>query len=224
MPNRFLGQAVFLCHGQTKYTNVFPDLTEEGIKTIKKTAVLIPFINGNQNIAIFSSPKIRALGSASIIAKELDIRQKIIETPKLSAIEIRDKKRAKELFDEFFRKGIQAYSIAYGTDPRLEDGVIVEPRSAVQKRFFSFFSDLAKWFMANMNSPLRIVAVSHYEVLCHLVESAFNLNYETDDPLEYGEIIMVSIYGGIKNTVIIEITFRKKTLKKIFDYKRERFL
>lgn len=217
-----MGQIYCFRHGQTGYTDVFPDLTEEGIRTIKKTTTLLPFINGGRNITIFTSPKIRAVGSADIVVKELGVKQGFEKMRILSAIEIKDQEKARKLFAEASQGGAQALSIAYGTDPRFEDGVIVESRSAVKKRFFSFFSDLAKWLTANMSSPLYIIVVSHYELLYHLVETAFNLDYRVDAPLGYGEIIMINVYDcGVRNTITLEIHFRKRTAEMLFDYKKK---
>jgi broad specificity phosphatase PhoE len=222
MANKFLGQAVFFLHGEKKHTNVFPELTEEGTKTIKKASILIPFINGDvRAVTMFSSVSAEALDSADIIKKELGIKTDIKATKDISAIEIKDKKRAKELFVEISQGGPQALAIAYGTDPRFEDGVIVEPRSEVKKRFFCFFSDLINWFVMNMGSAPCIIAISHYEVLYHLVETVFGLDCEKDMPLGYGEFITTNVYkSGVRDEVEIEIIFRKKTVKISFDYKK----
>jgi len=221
MLNKFLGQVGFLRHGESGYTNVYPDLTPEGIKTIKKSALLIPFFNGNRNIEIFSSPKTRAIGSVDIITKMLSIKQRYQIAPALSAVEIKDEEKAKKLFAEVSQGGGSALSIAYNTDPRFEDGIILESRSEVKKRFFSFFSDLTKWFAVNMSWPLSVIAVSHYEVLYHFVEGAFKLDYEKDAPLGYGEIIMINIYESkARNTVIIEIVFRGKKTEMFFNYRK----
>ncbi len=71
------------------------------------------------------------------------------------------------------------------------------------------------------NPPLSLLHVSHYETIYHIVESLFNLDYQKDEPLGHGEIIVISIYDiGIENIVELEITFRKKTIhKKFLDYK-----
>ena len=71
MARRFLGRAIFLRHGQTDYTDVFPDLTEEGAETITKAAESIKSIIDGQQITIISSPMVRAMGSACIVAKIL---------------------------------------------------------------------------------------------------------------------------------------------------------
>ena len=222
MSRRLLGQAIFLRHGQTEYTEVFPDITEEGIKTIKKsTELLRPFIEHYQNVIIIASPMARAQGSAAVIAKVLDYKNKIRLEPNIQGAIAKDRQKAKALFYEHVSNGgIRALSVAYGTDLRYEDGKIIEPRSEVRKRFFEYFAKLVRQLYVSPNLPLCLIHISHYEVMYHLVESLFNLDYKKDEPLLHGEIVAISIYDiEIENVVEIEVTFRGKTIKKkFFDY------
>lgn len=227
MARRFLGLVIFLRHGQTDYTDVFPDLTKEGIETIAKSAKLInPFVANYQNVVIIASPLARAQGSAAVIAKVLGYKDKIRLEPNIQAAIVKDKDRqkAKALFYEHVSNGgIRALSVAYGKDPRYEDGKVIEPRSEVRKRFLGYFSKLVRRLFISQQLPLCLIHVSHYETIYHLVETLFELDYEKDEPLGHGEIIVISIYDiGIENIVEIEVTFREKTVrKKFFDYKNK---
>lgn len=223
MARRFLGLVIFLRHGQTEYTDVFPDLTEEGVKTIAKSAELLkPFLGHCQNVVIIASPMARAHGSAAVIAKILGYKDKIRLEPNIQSAAIKDWLRAKALFHEHVSSGgMRALSVAYGTDPRYEDGQVIEPRSEVRKRFLGYFSRLVRRMFISPSLPLCLIHVSHYETIYHIVESLFNLDYQKDEPLGHGEIIALSIYDvGIENVVELEATFREKTVrKKFFDYK-----
>ena len=223
MARRFLGLVIFLRHGQTEYTDVFPDLTKEGIETIAKSAELLkPFLNYYQNVVIIASPMARAQGSAAVIAKVLGYKNKIRLEPTIQGAIIKDRQEARALFYEHVSNGgIRALSVAYGTDPRYEDGKVIEPRSEVRKRFLGYLAKLVRRLFINPNLPLCLIHVSHYENIYHIVESLFNLDYQKDEPLGYGEIIVISIYDiGIENVVELEVTFREKTIrKKFFDYK-----
>jgi len=222
MARRFLGLVIFLRHGQTDYTDVFPDLTEEGIKTIEASAELIrPFVENHQNVMIIASPMARAQGSAAVIAKVLGHKEKTRIEPNIQAAMVKDRMRAKAIFYEHVNNGgMRALSVAYGTDPRYEDGEVIEPRSEVRKRFLGYFSKLVRRLFISPNLPLCLIHVSHYETIYHVVESLFKLNYQRDEPLGHGEIIVVSIYDiGIECVVELEVTFRGKTLHRIFfDY------
>ena len=70
MARRFLGRVIFLRHGQTKYTGVFPDLTYEGTVTIKKSGDLIkPFLDGSSNVVIISSPMVTVVVLFPVLAR-----------------------------------------------------------------------------------------------------------------------------------------------------------
>lgn len=223
MARRLLGRAIFLRHGQTEYTDMFPDLTRQGIRTIKKSAGLIrPIAEEHQSVAIVASPMVRAQGSAAVLVNELKYEGKIKEEPAIAAAIAKDKKRGKALFDEYIANGgMRALCVAYGTDPRFEDREVIEPRSEIQKRFFGYFAHLIRCLLISQQSPPCLIHVSHYETLYHFVERLFKLDYKKDEPLGHGEIIVVSIFDiGIENIVEIEVTFREKTIrKKFFDYK-----
>lgn len=227
MVRRFLGRVIFLRHGQTEYTDMFPDLTGQGIRTIKKSAGLIrSIIQAHQSVAIVASPMVRAQGSAAVLANELGYKGKIREDPVVAAAIIKDKKRGKALFDEHVANGgMRALSISYGTDPRYEDGEVIEPRSAVRERFFSCFTKLIRQFLVNTGLLPCVVIISHYEFLYHFIESIFELNYKKDEPLGHGEIIEISFFDiGIENVVEIEVIFRKKTIIKNFDYAQKEII
>lgn len=223
MARRFLGLVIFLRHGQTDYTDVFPDLTEEGIRTIEASArSIIHFIEGQRNVTIIASPKARALGSADVVARATGYEGKIKKEPNIQAAMEKDRMRAKALFYEHVNNGgMRALSVAYGTDPRYEDGVVIEPRSEVRKRFLGYFAHMVRSLLVNIGQPPCLIHVSHYETLYHFVERLFKLDYQKDEPLGHGEIIVVSIYDiGIECVVELEVTFRGRTLnKKFFDYK-----
>lgn len=225
MSRRLLGRAIFLRHGQTDYTDVFPDLTEEGIKTITDSAQSIkPIIEEHQNVVIIASPMARALGSAAVIARAIEYKGKIKKEPNIQAAVVKDRMQAKALFFEHVAKGgMRALSVAYGKDPRYEDAKVIEPRSEVAKRFFQYFAYFVRSLLINTGTPPCFIHVSHYETLYHFVEHLFGLDYKKDEPLGNGEVIAVAIYDiGIGNVVEIEVTFRGKTIrKKFFDYKEK---
>jgi broad specificity phosphatase PhoE len=220
-----IGTAVFLRHGQTDYTGIFPDLTPEGIETMRASAVAIKqFCNGHPGLLnIVSSPTVRAMGSSSILAKELDFKDAVREAPLLRAAQIFDKEKAAALFREHFSNGgMRSICIKYDTDPRFEDGKFIEPRSRVRKRFFKYLGMLSREFMA-LTSPMFVVHVSHHEVLYSLVQEVFQLDYQRDEPLGHGEVIMVSFHHILCSDVVeLQISFRGKKIDGIiFDHKRE---
>ncbi|HOW56925.1 MAG TPA: hypothetical protein PKZ12_02905 [Smithellaceae bacterium] len=220
MLGELLGYAVFLRHGQTEYTDKFPDLTPEGIETIERSSSLIKTIIdslGNQcgPLAITCSEAPRACGSASIIAKELKYEVTPIQSSLLNPAKVLDTIVGLEMYNRYMRNGgMRSLCVAFSTDPRFEEGGFMEPRSACKKRFFSYLGMLVRNLIASGNHSF-VVSVSHYETLCHLVEQIFMLDYELDEPLWHGEIIQISIYEWVRDFVEMKITFRNRTAGRI---------
>ncbi len=214
-PRTIIGRAVFLRHGESDYTDIFPDLTKAGKRTILNSAYGIKAIVNHRpcRVEITSSPAIRALGSADIISNVLRFAKEVRQTSLLAPARIKDAARGKALFDEHVSNGgIRRLCIAYGTDPRYEDGEVIEPRSQVQKRFYKYLGMLARNMLASDSKNHFVVHVSHYEVLYNLVETVFWLNYEDDSPLWYGEVILISFYDtGHDEVVEMDVVFRRKT-------------
>jgi len=228
MKRKMIGRAVFLRHGESDYTDIFPDLTKAGKKTILRSADAIKTIAGSPlQVSIASSPAVRAMGSAFIISGVLGFAEEAKQIPLLGPVGLRDEIKAKSLFFEFVANGgMKGLCASYGTDPRCEDGLIVEPRSEVQKRFYKYLGMFARSLLASDSKNSFVVHVSHYEVLYHLVETVFWLDYEDDPPLGHGEIILISFYDtGHEEWVEMDIIFRRKTAKQvIFNHKEEKIV
>jgi len=219
----FIGQAVFLRHGESEYTGVFPDLTDEGGKTIQKSSVAIEKIRSDfpENLTtLISSPAARAQGSASIIAQRMAIKR-VGRVPLLGPTQVKDKERGRPVFQEYLvAGGIRSLCIAYDTDSRFEDGIIFEPRSEVRKRFYRYLAMLAQC-MRVVSFNHFVVAVSHYEVLYSFVEELFKLDYARISPLNHGELIRVLFHRTEEsNEVALDVLFREARAKAIFDIEK----
>lgn len=222
MKRKPIGRAAFLRHGETDYTNVFPDLTDAGKRTILKSGRELKAIRdglpGEITVAVASSPAVRAMGSAFGISNVFGFAGKIVEIiPLLGPVELRDEIKAKALFFEFAANGgMKGLCVSYGTDPRCEDGLFIEPRSEVQKRLYKYLGMLVQDMLVFGQENRFVIHVSHYEVLYHLVENVFWLDYEYDLPLGYGEVILVHFYdAGYPDAVEMDIEFRGKMAKQI---------
>lgn len=70
---------IVIRHGETKYTNKFPDLTPEGIEQIENSAIYLKNLLAKYScFAIVASPAVRAQGSAEIFIKKSKIPTKKI--------------------------------------------------------------------------------------------------------------------------------------------------
>jgi len=140
---------LFTRHGDTLYTEVFPDLTDKGARQIRATAEEIHnIVRGRNPVVLFSSPSPRALGTASIIARRLQIPEKEVR------IEVAIRPR----------------------DHHVLKRRSVESAGAIQDRFFTYLGRLFELFVAG-KLPEVLIHVSHYEVLRTLSDS-FGLGKE----------------------------------------------
>jgi len=165
-----LHQILFVRHAETTYSNIFPDITEDGVKQLQQTAtVLHPLISANPEatFTIIASPAMRAQGSAGVLAKALGYTEEIITEPLLSDMGYADWPRAKEIFERC-RIGGGRVEDVYDTDARFEDVSIFEPRSSVRRRFYQYMKQCHDSWV-HTSAPQCIVAVSHFEVLNHFL-------------------------------------------------------
>jgi broad specificity phosphatase PhoE len=97
---RLIGRITILRHGQTRYTNEFPDLTELGKETIAKSAEQIASgLDPDEEIAMYSSDRARAQGSASIIKERIGHSGEINVRRSIGQTHFKDPQKAQEIFD-----------------------------------------------------------------------------------------------------------------------------
>ncbi|MBI2637905.1 MAG: histidine phosphatase family protein, partial [Candidatus Sungbacteria bacterium] len=139
--DRIIGKVTIMRHGQTEYTEEYPDLTELGKEQIAESARKIKGgIGPEDDVLVVSSPAVRAQGSADIVRGELGIEEKRI-LKSLRPIKANDPVEFKRTFDEFWGPGgfkieeIAKWDRFYAADPRFENRPEVqEPRSNPEKR------------------------------------------------------------------------------------------
>jgi len=194
---------LFLRHGKTNYTGVFPDLTDEGKREIENTAERIARIAKGMEgkTIIVSSPTTRALGSADIIAKRLGYPSQIVKEQALRCMDFYDPEKANEIWKEF--PTARDVDRAYASDPRFEKGTVIEKRSAIQYRFFAYLGTLFEKLPADDSEDIAVI-VSHYELLWSLA-SIFHFK----DPLIHGELIRLDLsYKAVSPEIQTSILFR----------------
>lgn len=220
MVGELVGQAVFFRHGQTQYTDIYPDLTEEGRATIAKTAQEIrQLVNGSGMPEFVTSPLARARGSIAIVANTLGYEGIVKQEDQIRAADIKDKKASWRIFYEHIQKGgSDQLSRAYFEDLRYEDSSIIEPRSQIANRFYTYLSQLANRLLANPHPQRLVVHASHYEVISHVVEALFELIKKEERPLLHGEVVLIKFFRTpVSTSVFLEATLRGKTATAIFD-------
>lgn len=206
-----LGRLIYLRHGQTAYTEIPPDLTGDGIVTIREAAKLIrPRINGFLP-TIVSSPKPRAIGTATVIKATLNHRGEIVIDDRIREAVVYDREAGKAIYDEHIVHGSDHLSIMYSQDPRYDDPRILEPRWSVKNRFYGYLEFALKIHLKNriIGMGRCLIHATHYEFLYHFVETVFQLDYNKDRPLLHGELVTLDIYAtNEENIFAIQVEFR----------------
>ncbi len=224
MSGKLIGKAVFLRHGESNYTDAFPDLTETGRRTIRRSAEEIRAIKNRHcgSFAIVSSPAVRAKGSAGILADALPYTDGIREAPLLGPVLVIDRQQGRALYNSYISiGGMQSLCIAYGCDIRFEDGKILEPRSSVRERFYKYLGMLVRDFLT-CGRMAFVAHISHYETLFHFVEAVFHLDYRREDPLQHGELILVDFCGEDGSSLVeMNVRFRRRAANIVFDHQLE---
>lgn len=194
-----LAKLVFVRHGHTNYTDEFPDLTKDGEVSAKQAGILIRQRIKGFPFMFVSSPAVRARGTMHLIMKELGHTEgHHIVDPMLREAVIFDEEVLKARLQRLLPLGQDHLCKTYETDPFCEDGIHIESRSSVIARFYGYLEYILKIGVSPQNGLARnkcVVHTTHYEVLFHFVKNIFNLNYETDKPLQCGEVIVVGVFA-----------------------------
>lgn len=172
MSNQKICYVVFVRHGHTEYTDIFPDITDEGKRSLIQTAAQIATFASDRRIKFYSSPKPRAQGSASCLAKSLGSkRADAILVQSITACEQRQPERVMELVAKYLSSTNHlAVEEAYWTEPAFDDPKIIEPRAEIKKRFYVFLDRLVCIGLCRVNSPSCYICVSHAEVIGHIMQ------------------------------------------------------
>lgn len=235
--DKIIGRVSIMRHGETEYTEEYPDLTELGKEQIAESARKIKEeVGPNEDVLIASSPATRARGSADIIKRELGVEAENRILKSIRPIKIKDLEEGRETFAEFWgpgglrREDLPKWDKFYATDPRFENRPKVqEPRSTAEKRSLRgldyLIGFMSRYRASHPDRIPRLVAVSHFEFLNHLVRKPFSLDKDNIDELKFGEPIEITLLKSKENDAEVGkipmlITFRGQTKRFIFDRKK----
>jgi hypothetical protein len=197
---------VFVRHGKTNNTNVFPDITPEGNSEVLDLAQseLLQWRNTknihNDNIILLSSPADCALGTIDSIRCELGYTARITSTMDLRPMDHRSPTRSKPAF-----MALPSGYIAYEDEPIFRDMTLFETvdECAIRARLF------LKWMpgLIAREQKSAAIIVSHYEILSAYLRDFFYYNPSSEGALKNAEPIYAS-FSYMKDDVRVRFTFR----------------
>lgn len=179
---------IFIRHGKSKYTNEFPDLTEEGLAEIKASgADLSPLLNRYRRIRYKSSPAVRAVGSLHTFSVENGN-----QSPSFSLV---DDIRPVDIykFSEFmaalsdpnYHKEYEAYLLKEDFDNPDPKTQVCERRSDIRKRAIDYFINrMESEDHKEEAEPICFLNFTHFEIMSNLLALLYG---ENEFPIDHAE-------------------------------------
>ncbi len=223
---RLVGKITIVRHGDTRYTGVYPDLTDPGVEQITAQAeILSSELDLDKEEVIFvSSPTPRTKGSMDIIKEKLGLIDKKTNVIRIiRGIDVKDMPKALEIINEVMSGGFDLTKIdrAYATEKRFEEMPDVwEAPSNVEKRSLRALEyairGLIKAKELTPNKEPHIIATSHFEIVDLLLAKVFGREPGDFPPGSRVDLVLFEDEQDDKK-INMKITFRGETRKAIFN-------
>ena len=227
-------------HGKTAYVEEFGegkgkvrDLTEEGETKIREQAEKIAdSIDSEREIVVlWGSPAWRAQGSEEIIREVFEKRGIVIhedqEIPTMRHFD-RTKGALDDLWQEYGARGIP-FDAAYSRDPALQ---VPNPRFETSRevkirgaRFINWIDYLARHAELG-EKKLRLVSVSHFEIINPIMEDIFGHKVEEGAGIKNAEDLHID-FAFDKPSGKMKISAEFRGVRKdniVFDKKERKFV
>lgn len=221
-----IGKITVIRHGDTRYTGVYPDLTEVGIRQVSdQSESLASEIDlGKEEVILVSSPSPRTRGSMDLVKEKLGLAdEKTNVVHGIRGIDVKDMSKAMEIINEVMADGFDITKIdhAYATDPRFEEMPEVwEAPSNVEKRALRSLEyairGLLKAREINEDKIPHIVATSHFEIVDLLLAKVFGREPGDFPPGSRVDLVLFEGESDSKQ-IKMDITFRGETRKAAFN-------
>lgn len=223
-PEKPLFKAILMRHEEPFYKDEGHDLTEKGVEGAINTGKEIKesgFFNEEDPLHLFHSPKPRAEGTLNFVAQGAGLStegKKVINH--IGQSKIAD-------YETFMARvaevGFNHELIAkdHYTNPMFENNPeVIEPHSKKKERLYRAVEYVLRSILKNEHSSTpQILAVSHFEIITHLIDDVFGIEEigKYNSP-SFGEKVEIKGYkDGESNNVILEVTFRDQKKRVLFN-------
>lgn len=194
-------EIIAIRHGESTYTGIKPDLTENGLAQIRETAhQLEEMLKSFDSVIFISSPTPRAMGSAETFLQELGLVE--------AAVRVCRAVRTVDIYDEekFLQYMAQNSTAIYGdlwlkSDDLRLDTEFCEGRQSINQRALRFLYHYAQALerLAEKNQKnIALVTFTHFEVAVNFLQGLYSsspeLTLSEDIPaVGNGETIRIEI-------------------------------
>ena len=227
---KVLAYVTFSRHGETKYTDQYPDITEGAVESASQKGVDITAKKGVPSFFVHS-PAVRAKGTADAIHAGSEAEHghnavRMHESRQIRPSEFFDRKRAEELFVSMgSREEVARQHHVDGgafTDPS-----IIETPEDKRTRLYRGLEYLIRSLDQEKEAP-HIVVVSHYELVSILVSDIFGdlgESFGRYNVPAFGEHVDVELARtDDQDVVTITVEYEGKRASCDFDRKQRRFV
>ena len=215
---KLLFKAILMRHEKTDYTGIGQDLTEDGVKGALETGKGLKdntFFSKEYTILSFHSPAARAKATSDLVLEEAGIPTEnsrsisMLGPTKIIDAEMFEKHTVEELGDDPARIAKDFYTGDFHKD----HPEAIEPHLKKKERLYRTLEYLTCFATKNAedknSSVTQVFAVSHFEIITHLIDDVFgieNTGYRSPLP---GEQFKISAFQtNSQNEILLKVEFR----------------
>lgn len=224
---KLLFKVILMRHEEPHYKDVGHDLTDKGVDGAIETGEKLKkgeFFSDKNPILLFHSPKPRAEGTLDFVAQGAEI-----PTENKRAIDVigQSKIANREVFME------RVYELNSDQEKIAEDHYkhemhknrpdIIEPHEKKKERLYRAMEYLIRSILKNVdeteNTTPQILAVSHFEIVTHLIDDVFGIeNVGKYNSPSFGEQVMISAsQTEDKDKILLAVSFRDLEKQVVFN-------
>ncbi|MDB5188633.1 MAG: hypothetical protein JWM92_231 [Candidatus Nomurabacteria bacterium] len=224
---KLLFKAILMRHEKTEYTELGPDLTEEGVRGAIETGQKMKedgFLSNKENVLSFYSPAARTKGTSDLVLTEADIStENSRSVDMLGPTKVIDAKEferhaVEDLDDDPARIAEDFYT----GDFHKNHPEIIEPHLKKKERLYRAMEYLIRSIIKNNKehepSVTQVFAVSHFEIITHLVDDVFGIENTGYRSPSFGEQVKISAFQTEDSEkILLKVSFRDMEKEVIFN-------
>lgn len=229
-----LAHITFSRHGETRYTDQYPDITEDAVQRAQDKGGMIATKKGAPE-RIIHSPAVRAKGTADAIHMGVGVKDEqtainVHQSRQIRPSDIPDHQKANALFTSMSKEEVARQH--HIDDGIFADGSVMETPESKRVRLYRSLEYLIRSLTTKKDDKKstapHIVVVSHYELVSILLGDVFGDLKELFGRYNvpsFGEHIDVILFRtDDPNIVTVEIDFDGKTARRDFDRSKRFFV
>lgn len=225
---KLLFKAILKRHEKTEYTGIGHDLTDEGVSGAKESGKKLKgdgFFSKENQVIAFHSPEARTKGTSDFVLGEAGISSESRPISMLGPTEIFDveafeKHNVEDLDDNPARIAEDFHT----GDFHRNNPEIIEPHLKKKERLYRAMEYFIRYVLKNNTNPdspvTQVFAVSHFEIITHLVDDVFGIENTGYRSPSFGEEVRISGFQTENpDKILLSVSFRDLEKEVIFNRK-----